>query len=533
MRLTLILPGLLLVACSEPPRPQPKEPVPDAPDLSSSTPADLTGADLTGADLALPTLAITSISPKSASTVGRDRVTIGGSGFDLRTEVFFNGTRADIESVAPGQLVALAPAGLPWGVPVTVSVRRDSDGARAQNSTAANSSTAFSFSSSSIDFRLRDRLNHSQNSGTRGFQLGDFNKDGRIDLANLFNANASNVHLNNGAGGLIYTGSQDNIWNNQSTYKSVAVDLDGDGAMDIVSTQNSYWGYMLSDPVTGRLNRNTNYYSAGGCTSVQAVAAALINNDAQPDVAVACNGQTMVGLWMSTNTAATMFGGTNAAHSVTLSTPSAAPSHVTFADLDKTGPLDLVAISAVNNVTALYQWLNKNNTFADADRSAVGTNGTQGSNWVTCKDLNGDGYADCVTTDFNTNTARVFLNNGAGVLQAPNANGTISVGFNPWEVAIEDVNGDGFQDLVVNNFSSSNIDIIPGRGDGTFGNVVAADGRVLVSRTILSLNCRLGRNVQFADLDGDGIKEMAASCESGENNVSNQGATLIFKNVSR
>lgn len=43
------------------------------------------------------------------------------------------------------------------------------------------------------------------------------------------------------------------------------------------------------------------------------------------------------------------------------------------------------------------------------------------------------------------------------------------VGSSPRSVAIGDVNGDGQADIITTNYSSNNISILPGNGDGTFG----------------------------------------------------------------
>src|SRR5207253_1290131 len=71
--------------------------------------------------------------------------------------------------------------------------------------------------------------------------------------------------------------------------------------------------------------------------------------------------------------------------------------------------------------------------------------------WMKCADLNADGYPDCVVSDLNTNTVRIFMNNGAGVLQNPvaGAAGTINVGQEPREVNLVDMNGDGILDMLV------------------------------------------------------------------------------------
>ena len=96
------------------------------------------------------------------------------------------------------------------------------------------------------------------------------------------------------------------------------------------------------------------------------------------------------------------------------------------------------------------------------------------------------------------------------------------------------MNGDGFLDLLVASRQLSNFQIIPGRGDGTFGNIVAADGRLLVgASTIGTASCRLGWSIQTADFDADGRLDAVASCEQNDRGETQFGGFYVFKNISR
>ena len=537
--------SLALIACVEAPRMQPLPPDPGTTDPNPNA-ADLSGVVTTNVDLAPTTLSITAITPKVASTLGREQITITGTGFDARTQVSFGGAQAEIKSVTETQIVALSPASPgTWGVPVTISVRRGSDGATAANSTGNDTPTSFRFYPATLDFRVLNRYNINQYPRSRAFQLMDTNKDGKPDLVQPFNGNVQMpIYLNNGIGDLVYTHNPATIFGNNAdgnafTMKTVAADLNGDGAMDLLSTADNsrnYWGYQLADlglngNLSPSINSTANYYNV--CSQNFGIAAGLANNDDKLDVAIACYGNSQVRIWHNQGNNSSMFGGTNAGNQITLSTPNTNPTHVVYVDLDKDGKQDIVSTQVNSGQPTLYVWKNNNYNFSDNDRSQVGTNNrNEGPYWVTCRDINNDTYPDCVVTDQNTASVRVFLNNGTGTLQAPAS--FITVGRTPWEVAIEDVNLDGIQDLLVASYTDHTVTFLPGKGDGTFPNTVTdAAGRAVAARTNIPLTCRYGRNVQLADLDGDGIKEMAASCEYSEYEEQSRGAVVIFKNVSR
>lgn len=86
-------------------------------------------------------------------------------------------------------------------------------------------------------------------------------------------------------------------------------------------------------------------------------------------------------------------------------------------------------------------------------------------NWVVGSDVNGDGKADLVLTNFWSNTVGVLLGNGNGVFQTQL---TFATGNLPYAVAVSDLNHDGRADLAVSNRSSDNVSVLLGNGNGTF-----------------------------------------------------------------
>src|SRR5581483_5318215 len=92
---------------------------------------------------------------------------------------------------------------------------------------------------------------------------------------------------------------------------------------------------------------------------------------------------------------------------------------------------------------------------------------------------------DFVTTNDNSNTISVFLNQGNGTFTRTDYN----VGSQPLGVAIADLDGDGKLDLAVTNQSSGTVSVLQGNGDGTFqAKVDFATGGTPYLLTIADLN---------------------------------------------
>jgi hypothetical protein len=82
-----------------------------------------------------------------------------------------------------------------------------------------------------------------------------------------------------------------------------------------------------------------------------------------------------------------------------------------------------------------------------------------------------------------------------------------SGGFSPQSVAVADLNGDGKLDVLVSNFSSNNVGVLLGKGDGTFG-----------APLIYGTGGNTPLSVAIADVNGDGKPDLVVA-NSGSSNV--------------
>ena len=118
-------------------------------------------------------------------------------------------------------------------------------------------------------------------------------------------------------------------------------------------------------------------------------------------------------------------------------------------------------------------------SFAAQASYAVGANPVG----VVTSDLNGDGGADLIVANRNSNTVSVLLGNGNGTFRAQT---TWAVGRSPRSVTVADLNGDGIPDIasLTNYAGSGGVSVLLGNGNGTFkAQMTFADGNAV------SLNC--------------------------------------------
>ena len=119
---------------------------------------------------------------------------------------------------------------------------------------------------------------------------------------------------------------------------------------------------------------------------------------------------------------------------------------------------------------------------------------------VTNDDINGDGYSDVVATNYDANYGRYYIsvwqNNGDGTFTHKL---TYNTGSTPASVIIRDMNGDGNNDLVTANQDSNTVSVFIKKSDGTFAQQVTySTGTTPVSFTI-------------ADFNGDGYNDLVTA----------------------
>jgi len=349
---------------------------------------------------------------------------------------------------------------------------------------------------------------------------GDFNKDGKPDIAVLQADGTLNILLNNGAGGLAAPVSYLNPnYSSSFIQQGFAVDVNNDGYPDVVEFDSN------NDAVIVFLNQKNGTFGAAQTVALSAnygsigsIAVGDVNGDGFPDiVTIASNvtSQTTTSItvqsYLGTGSGSFTTPGAALTQSVTFPGQDQIPSStgISLGDLNNDGKLDLaadieeqtsqgagavVATIALGNGDGSFGAINVTNPISIPVQAPPGFPflifGTSG---VQILDLNNDGNNDLAID--GGGALNVALGNGAGGFTSTVQ--TANFG-QPIQNVYADVNGDGIPDIV-QNIGPLNVWI--GKGDGTFSLPVNGNTYINDSGDQQSL--------VIADFTGDGNADIA------------------------
>lgn len=285
---------------------------------------------------------------------------------------------------------------------------------------------------------------------------GDFNGDGKVDLA-VGNGSTHSIQILLGAGnGTFTTGSSFSVGTSTTSQPaSIAVgDFNNDGKLDIAVG-------VVPDSVveifTGDGSGNfTLVNTIPSVVSPVSLAVSDFNQDGLLDLVVANGVENTVteflgrgngSFWLQSQPSLTTLSG---------------PVQVLAADMNDDGVPDLVIVnSKVNTITTLPGRGDGTWGKVAAPLSLASTPSA-----VAIGDFNGDGKMDLAVVSASASTVTIYLGNGNGTYGTGTSYAT---GTGPDSVAVGDVNGDGFMDIVTANSTAGTVSVLLGTGTGTFG----------------------------------------------------------------
>jgi hypothetical protein len=271
--------------------------------------------------------------------------------------------------------------------------------------------------------------------------VGDFNGDGKQDLAVANNGSGNNdssvsILLGNGGGAFSAPTNFPVGGSLISSPLDIAVgDFNGDGKQDLVTVNfNSNNVSILLGDGAGSFSPATNY--PGG----RKVAVGDFNGDGIQDLAVTNSSGVAISL-----------GNGAGGFSAPTNFPTSSPEGVAVGDFNGDGKQDLAVADDINRRVSILLGDGNGHFSAPTSFSTPNTPSV-----VVVGDFNGDGNQDLAVVN---GLVSIFLGNGAGSFSAA-INflvGNPNPGPNPRDIAVGDFNGDGMQDLVTANNNASNL----------------------------------------------------------------------------
>ena len=230
------------------------------------------------------------------------------------------------------------------------------------------------------------------------------------------------------------------------------------------------------------------------------------NGDGKTDVAVASN---------VTNDVVILLGDGRGGFRVGTPSPAGAnPTEMFVADLDRDGALDLaIANHDTSYVTILLG--DGKGSLRPAKGSPLTVHSKPHPHTIDGCDVNGDGWIDLVIDDWEENRLTLVLSDGKGGFRGPGT--PIEVGRRPYRnLRLRDLNGDGRCDIVTPSYGKGVITVLLGDGRGGF----AAGPPIPAGPAPFS--------VEVADLNRDGKPDLVLENYSGQITDSSKDALTFL-----
>lgn len=336
----------------------------------------------------------------------------------------------------------------------------------------------------------------------------DLNNDGKPDLVHN-----SGIYLNDGSGGFGAPTPFANIYE--------VGDFNNDGHLDLLTKNSFGLGFLFLEILYGD---GTGDFTEPPDGSRRDLGACMSNGLPYEVLAADFNNDNQLDLLVEGVTASGLFSGNGSSYFTPLlcgPVEEGIRYGIPVADMNLDGNLDVISNGFIllgdgtGNFTEIQPRLFNNDPYAwdcgDGPRRCA-----------IVADFNADGRPDIALGNGATIEAQVYLADGAGWFE-PYVSypvGALDEAF--FDIQTADMNGDGKLDLVT--LQKNKINILLGKGDGTFGS--------LTSFSSFNLNLdEFGGRIALADFNGDGKTDIAEIGRTTDEDVPSGYKFFVFINT--
>ena len=298
--------------------------------------------------------------------------------------------------------------------------------------------------------------------------VGDFNGDGKLDIAAVAQGSPDTVQILLGNGdGTFKTPISVSLGASVNSYQAVVADFNKDGHADLaISERNGGTGFLVL------LGKGDGTFLAPSSFAIPTqgfgLAVGDFNNDGIPDLEVTSPYDAGLNIFLGDGTG--KFTPVNNPLTGTLPTANVgipnftAPTSVAVGDFNDDGKADVIVALGLSGGSSAVAVLLGNGDGTLGQPLLYGTADTV--ELIAVGDFNSDGKLDwAVTTSGGVDSVSVALGRGDGTFEA--ARMYIADNAPVW-FAFADFNGDGVADMVVPNQPANTVDLLLGNKNGTF-----------------------------------------------------------------
>lgn len=443
-------------------------------------------------------------------------VTISGSNFNTTLAnnlVYFGSIKASVSFASATSLTVIVPAGVPYDA-ITVVNNQNHLVGKSNNYFRATSNCGNinqnGIDTSSSDFNSIDL--------PQEIRLADIDGDGKLDMSvmNLV-TNTIGVFRNKAVVGSLSTNSMATPVNFAVSSPSLITfklkDIDGDGKPDLMALHGSVLSVYRNTSTPGNINgsgfaSNIDFNIGTGVIDIDAED---IDGDGKPDIVILNDAKDSISIFRSTVNNGVLTSGSFPAK-VNFKINVNAKSFK-IADVDGDGKFDILIVNS-NGLFGMFSVFRNTASSGVISSSSLAskvdfTQWTHSVGSFYIADLDGDGKLDLIFKTAYTSqggAAHIYRNTSSpGTINTTSFVGATSCSYNPPDLSIGDIDGDGKIDLCyVTNNSYSYLGVF--RNTSSVGTISMAS---ISSPVGCPVNCN-AFNSAFGDLDGDGKVDLVA-----------------------